>query len=145
MGVHITREESELQDIAHELIAVCPKHDHATVIALEGELGAGKTALTKAIARVLGIKETVTSPTFVIMKVYPVATHDHFQKLIHIDAYRIEHDDEMRVLGFSELLKDPTALIVIEWPLRIANLIPRDAYTVSITINDGTRTFIYGD
>lgn len=135
----------ELRDIAREVVTACVQKTNAQVIALTGDLGAGKTAFTKEIAKLLGVSHEITSPTFVIMKSYEIASHPFLKSLIHIDAYRIESDDEMRVLGFSEILSDPTRLVCIEWPEKIENLIPKDAYTVSLTLNlDETRTITYG-
>jgi tRNA threonylcarbamoyladenosine biosynthesis protein TsaE len=135
----------ELAGIAQEVVSFCTQNEHAQVIALIGDLGAGKTAFTKELAKLLGIAYEITSPTFVIMKSYEIPAHPFFKKLVHIDAYRIEADDEMRVLGFNEILSDPTNLVCIEWPEKIENLIPKDAYTVSLTLNlDETRTITYG-
>lgn len=139
--------EEELGAVAKELLcALGEKQQHAHVIALRGDLGAGKTALTKAIASELGITEHITSPTFVIMKSYPVSGHPFLTSLTHIDAYRIDDEDEMRVLGFHELLRDPRVLVCIEWPERIQDLIPPDAWYVDITLNEsGERIITYGE
>ncbi|MES2216096.1 MAG: tRNA (adenosine(37)-N6)-threonylcarbamoyltransferase complex ATPase subunit type 1 TsaE [Patescibacteria group bacterium] len=92
----------------------------ALVVGLSGDLGAGKTAFTKAIAKELGITDEVTSPTFVIMKQYPITqSSTPWKKLIHIDAYRLERAEEVQVLGFGELVADPKNLILIEWPENI--------------------------
>lgn len=112
----------------------------AVVIALSGDLGAGKTTLVQALAAHLGVVETVTSPTYVVMKTYAVGEvagakmAKPFSHLVHIDAYRIEDIDEMRVLKFPELLSQKDTMICIEWPEHIASLIPPDALTVSITV-----------
>ena len=74
------------------------------------------------------------------MKSYAIPLHAQFKTLTHIDAYRIESDDEMRVLGFAELLKDKMRLICIEWPEKIQNLITNDTLMVTFVLNnDGTR------
>ena len=131
---------SELETLAGGVLSSCVKKDTAHVLALSGDLGAGKTAFTKVLGKTLGVAGEITSPTFVIMKSYTIPNHSFFKTLVHIDAYRIESDDEMRVLGFSELLTDETKLICIEWPEKIQSLIPSDAHTVTITLNmDGTR------
>jgi tRNA threonylcarbamoyladenosine biosynthesis protein TsaE len=135
----------ELHALAAEVIASCGEKNTATVIALRGDLGAGKTAFTKELASLLDIEESITSPTFVIMKSYTIPHHAYFKTLTHIDAYRIESDDEMRVLGFKELLSDPTRLICIEWPEKIESLIPEDAYPISINLHDTIRTITYGN
>jgi tRNA A37 threonylcarbamoyladenosine biosynthesis protein TsaE len=107
----------------------------ATVVGLSGHLGAGKTAFVKAVAKLLGVKEEVTSPTFVIMKIYEVDStielsndltieqrnnlniqNVPWKRLIHIDAYRLEKPEEMEVLNFDQLVADPHNLIMVEWP-----------------------------
>lgn len=103
----------------------------AMVLALSGDLGAGKTTLAQAIARALGLTETVTSPTFVIEKSYPLEGSS-WERLIHIDAYRIEKEDELAAIGFSEACADPRHLIILEWPERVPGLVPQDAMRVSL-------------
>ncbi len=141
---HITTLE-ELSLIAKEVLLSCLLKDGANVITLSGDLGAGKTAFTKELAKLLKIQQEITSPTFVIMKTYSVQGHAFIKSLTHIDAYRIEADEEMRVLGFSQLCKDPSKLICIEWPEKIQNLIPQDAYKIIFTLNnDGSRDVMFG-
>jgi tRNA threonylcarbamoyladenosine biosynthesis protein TsaE len=98
--------------------------DKATVILLDGDLGAGKTTFTKELAGTLGIeKEEVHSPTFILKKEYG-SPHSRFKKLVHIDAYRFTHPEEAKVLRLEEDLKDRNALVVIEWPSRMTYLKP---------------------
>ncbi len=112
----------------------------AVVLALTGDLGAGKTTLVQLIARVLGVADMVTSPTFVVMKQYETK-NDTFSQLVHIDAYRIEDVDEMRPLGFSTLLAEPGTLMCIEWAERIETLLPTHTIATTLTLNrDETRT-----
>ena len=104
----------------------------ATVVGLQGELGAGKTHFVKALGQMMGIEDHIISPTFVIMKMYDInpstssgqAWH-RFRKLIHIDAYRLESESELLNLGWEKLVEDPLNLILIEWPERVEGLIPR--------------------
>ena len=99
-----------------------PRPKGATVITLSGELGAGKTTFAQGIARALGVEEVVTSPTFVIEKIYQLE-NQKWQRLIHIDAYRLKGAHELEVLGWDELVADPGNLIVLEWPENVAELI----------------------
>lgn len=126
------RSESELQNVAKRVLEmlVRKKQDNAaTVLALSGDLGAGKTTFTQVLAQELGITEAVTSPTFVVLKVYESTDQKQpFTRLAHIDAYRIDDVDEMRVLRFGELLTQNDTIICIEWAEKIASLLP--AHTV---------------
>ena len=98
----------------------------ATVVGLFGDLGSGKTTFCQALGKHLGVKEFMTSPTFVIMKKYsPDQTTTSIKNLFHIDAYRLGNSQELEVLGFKELLKDPKNLIVIEWPERVSDILPK--------------------
>ena len=148
MDSRILTDVLELDRISGELVstlAATLSALSATVVALHGDLGAGKTTLVQAIARTLGIVETVTSPTFVVMKQYETE-HADFSTLIHIDAYRIETDDEMRPLGFLHLLSEPHTFICIEWAERITQLLPDTTVHISLELNpDGTRTLTYGN
>jgi tRNA threonylcarbamoyladenosine biosynthesis protein TsaE len=113
----------ETKKIADEwLVEISSKYDKADkalLVGLSGHLGAGKTAFVRLVARTLGINEDVTSPTFVIMKIYDIDPKSGFlnwKKLVHIDAYRLERSEDLAVLNFEELLEDKNNLIMIEWP-----------------------------
>lgn len=117
------------------------KRKTATVVALSGDLGAGKTTFTQEIGKILKIKNKIVSPTFVIMKKYPVMD-DFFKYLIHIDAYRLESGEELQKLGWKELIQDEKNLIVLEWPERVEGCLPDDACFVKLGhIDDQTRVF----
>jgi len=99
------------------------------VVALEGNLGAGKTVFVKGIARALKIKHIIQSPTFVIMRVYPV-NHKKIKKLVHVDCYRLRGSHELLDIGLADYIADPASLVVIEWAERIHDLLPPDTLTV---------------
>jgi len=130
MTKQISNSLAETQKIAGDFIEkVEPKKDEATVVGLYGNLGAGKTTFTQCVAKALSVDETVTSPTFVIEKIYGIVASSQypvarFKNLIHIDAYRIEKPKELEVLGWEEIISDPTNLILVEWPERIADIMP---------------------
>lgn len=132
-----------------EVVRPRAKRAGATVLALHGELGAGKTTFVQRIAERVGVVEQVTSPTFVIMRLYPIKRHDLFKTLVHIDAYRIESLDEMRVIGFADTLREPTNLLCIEWAERIETIVPKDAFHITLTHPDVSpsnlsRMAVYG-
>jgi len=113
----------------------------STVVGLTGDLGSGKTAFVKAIAKLLGISEHVTSPTFVIQKMYEVPSHEKFRYLVHIDAYRLEGAEETNTIEWERVCTMPHTLVLVEWPERMGEAFPDDAEIVSFTwINDTTRS-----
>ena len=101
----------------------------AAVIALTGELGSGKTTFLQGFAKGLGIKEKVLSPTFVIMKRFKIQD-SRFKILYHFDCYRLENARDLYGLGWKEIIKDPKAIIVVEWADRVRKAIPKDAIWV---------------
>lgn len=127
---------TEMEQVAAELTAtINPLSDGAHVIALSGNLGAGKTTLAQYIAKQLGVTETVTSPTFVLMKQYQL-TGRPFSQLVHIDAYRIETEDELLPLKFAELLENPQNIMLIEWPEHIAAKLPENRTNVTLAVTE---------
>jgi tRNA threonylcarbamoyladenosine biosynthesis protein TsaE len=116
-----------------------PGENQATVLGLVGDLGSGKTTFTQALARELGVEENVTSPTFVIEKFYPLK-HKKWQRLVHIDTYRLNKPEELAHLRFQELLDDSQTLIVIEWAERVEVLLPADYHRINFKfIDEETR------
>ncbi|MCX6793466.1 MAG: tRNA (adenosine(37)-N6)-threonylcarbamoyltransferase complex ATPase subunit type 1 TsaE [Candidatus Falkowbacteria bacterium] len=89
---------------------------------LIGELGAGKTAFIKGVAKALGIKSTITSPTFVLMKVYKTK-NKQIKHLVHVDAYRIKKAAHLSGIGLEDYIIDPEALVLIEWADKVKSLI----------------------
>jgi len=111
----------------------------ATLVALSGDLGAGKTTFTQVLATDLGVTEPVVSPTFGIMKVYELENDSDFDHLIHIDAYRIADISEVGPLRLEELFGTPRTLICLEWPENISAILPEDALWVNIAIGEGEQ------
>lgn len=134
----------DMEIFARERMESLLRQDTATVIALTGDLGAGKTSFVQACARALGVAEVVTSPTFVVMKRY--ALNDaRFETLIHIDAYRIDDEQELEVLKLHESLVHPENIIMIEWAERVPSFIPPHALHIAMTPQaDTSRTIMYG-
>ncbi|MDA8611501.1 tRNA (adenosine(37)-N6)-threonylcarbamoyltransferase complex ATPase subunit type 1 TsaE [Candidatus Pacebacteria bacterium] len=123
--------------------------DGAVVVGLSGNLGAGKTTFTQQVAKKLGVKDAITSPTFVIMKRYELPKDSEtpgqargvgvdlgFENLIHIDAYRLESGKELEVLDFKEMLNNPSNLIFIEWPEKVSEILPSDMMTIKFEVVD---------
>lgn len=131
-------ELAAVADSLYSQMATDTPHEGACVLGLSGELGTGKTTFVQTLAQKLGVVEVVTSPTFTIMQRYDT-TDPVFTTLIHIDAYRIESIDEMQILGFADMLAQNDTIICIEWPERIASLVPDHTITLSFTFTGDTR------
>lgn len=108
---------------------------HATILALRGDLGAGKTTFTQALARELGITATVQSPTYILMRKYQITNHK-YQTLIHIDAYRLENPKEFAALKPEQFLQDPKTLVVVEWPEKVEEALPKADLTLNFSSQD---------
>ena len=131
----------ETQKLAKEWLASLQQRDEATVVGLYGNLGAGKTAFTQAVARELGITEPTTSPTFVIEKLYET-THPVFKRLIHIDAYRLDAGRELQALDFEKLVENRNNLILIEWPENVKEILPENHLKIHCEfVDETTRKF----
>jgi tRNA threonylcarbamoyladenosine biosynthesis protein TsaE len=112
----------------------------STIVALQGDLGAGKTVFTKGVAEALGVTEVVTSPTFVIEKVYQLPDGASWKHLIHIDAYRLQGEEELHTIGWNESATDPGNLIVIEWPEQVGLGVPERAIWIEFEqVDEMTR------
>jgi tRNA threonylcarbamoyladenosine biosynthesis protein TsaE len=139
-----TRTVAETQQLGHQIGQSAPP---GLVIALHGDLGAGKTALTQGLATGLGVTARVTSPTFTLIHRYTTAGGPD---LVHIDCYRLSDDPaialhEASTLGLTDILADDTAMVVIEWAERIAPLLPADHLAITLTPvpgDEGTRQMI---
>lgn len=89
------------------------------ILCLYGDLGAGKTTLVKGLAKGLGIKKNITSPTFALMNMYSAKLH----KLVHIDTYRLKNEQELVDIGIEDYLGAPDTICVIEWPEKMHKLL----------------------
>lgn len=136
---------NELQEFAHSFLDKHKTHESkATVFLLSGNLGSGKTAFVKAVALELGVKEEVTSPTFVILKSYKL-TANSYKLLYHIDAYRLKNAEELIRLRFNDLLNNPKNIIFIEWPENVEGAIPTGAVVLKFNFIDETTREISFD
>jgi tRNA threonylcarbamoyladenosine biosynthesis protein TsaE len=114
---HTSHSVRQTESIAAELARTLTGGE---VIALYGDLGAGKTQFTRGLVRGLGGDgHDVSSPTFVLLNVYETPR----LKVFHLDAYRVHGPDDFDAIGFSELLEQ-NAVVVIEWPMRVESLLP---------------------
>ena len=134
----VTKNKAQTQKTASLLAKEIVRYtsSRAFVVGLVGNLGSGKTTFTQGFARGLGIKEKIKSPTFILMQVFNLPSHQksvQYKNFIHIDAYRISHKKELLHLGLKEMFRDPHNIILIEWADRIKSLLPKRATKITFT------------
>ena len=109
------------------------------VVALSGELGAGKTTFSQGILAEMGATGPFTSPTFVLMKQYNLSVPVRgIERIYHVDAYRVGEED-LRAQGFAEWASDPNGLVLLEWPERVPGLVPEMAIRISFIVEKTGR------
>ena len=131
----ITNTIAQTHQLAREFALSLPSR--TTIVCLSGDLGSGKTTFTQGVLHACGAPKPYTSPTFTIVKEYS-ATNRVFTKIYHIDAYRIGARD-MVELGWHDMLAEDRVLIIVEWPERIAEIIPSDAQKITCAWIDADR------
>jgi tRNA threonylcarbamoyladenosine biosynthesis protein TsaE len=110
-----------------------------TIVALHGNLGAGKTTFVKAVCKELGVLENISSPTFSIINQYKT---ENGKTIFHIDLYRLKDLEEAISAGVEESIYNAD-LCFIEWPEKISSILPADTVNVFIeTISEDTRKMI---
>lgn len=136
----LVKDLASIDDAAREFLSLLDDH---RIIALYGEMGAGKTTFTTALCRVLGVREdAVSSPTFAIVNEYRTLEGE---PLFHFDFYRIEKLEEALDIGFYDYI-DSGCLCIMEWPENIDGLLPEDTLKVTIKVNsDLSRTISWTD
>jgi len=131
MEVNFTLEQ--IQETANKLLLVSATRK---VYALHGEMGAGKTTFIHALCEVLGVKDTVTSPTFSIINQYKTAKDE---TIYHMDLYRIKDESEAINAGIEDCLYSGN-ICLVEWPAKAPGILPDDTLHISITsVDDNTR------
>lgn len=118
----VSTSSEETQAIAKDLVS---QLDAGTTICLYGSLAAGKTTFTQGLASDLGVSRLV-SPTFIIMREYPVNTHSVIKRLYHLDLYRLNSVEEIKAFDVEEIWADPSNLLVIEWPEKFIDILPKN-------------------
>jgi tRNA threonylcarbamoyladenosine biosynthesis protein TsaE len=110
------------------------------VVALSGDLGAGKTVFAKGVARALGVTDAVVSPTFTVVREYPCGDDDASAarptRLVHVDVYRLDHVQELHDVGWDDYL-DGDSVALVEWGDRVGALLPLDRLDVRLDLTDG--------
>jgi tRNA threonylcarbamoyladenosine biosynthesis protein TsaE len=142
---HLSKSLEETKELAKKFLDTLTKDSSGTVVALQGDLGAGKTAFSQAVGDILDVREVMQSPTFVIEKIYEI-DFKGFTHLIHIDAYRLDKKEELLHLGWNEIIARSENLILIEWPERVGEIIPENAHKIYFKfVDETTREIILED
>ncbi len=114
------------------------REENGGTIGLIGDLGTGKTTITKKICKYLNITETVKSPTFT----YVIEYESGDLKVCHFDVYRINNEDELYEIGFYDFLQEENSLIIVEWANNIIDEMPEDTIYIEIKYNDENSRLI---
>ena len=117
------------------------KNKKAQILALYGDLGAGKTTFLQGFAKGLGVKEHILSPTFVIFKKFKIQDSS-FNLFYHIDCYRLKDSKDLLGLGFEEFSSNPKNIIAIEWSEIIEDILPKDKTSIRFKFEDEKRRII---
>jgi tRNA threonylcarbamoyladenosine biosynthesis protein TsaE len=129
----------ETREIAQKFAAKLGK---GTTICLYGELAAGKTTFSQGIGKAFGI-ERLVSPTFLIMRQYPVKNHPVIKTLFHLDLYRLSSIEDIKAFDVEEIWSSPENLLVIEWPEKFEEHLPKERYDIFFKANgDNERTIV---
>ncbi len=118
----ITKSAEETRNLGEELSIALKK---GNVVALYGELGAGKTTFVQGLSKGLGIKRRIISPTFIIVRRYKLTTHNSkIKSFYHIDLYRVGSPADIQSLGLDEIFESQDSIIVVEWPEKLGSKLP---------------------
>jgi len=124
---YLTNSAVETKKIATEMakqILYCGPKKKAFLIGLVGDLGGGKTTFVQGLAKGLGIRDKILSPTFVIMKKFEIK-HSRFRYFYHFDCYRFLKDKDILDLGFKKIINNSGNIVAIEWADKIKNILPK--------------------
>lgn len=134
MTAHTTSSPAQTSLLAQEL---AKNIKPGSVLALSGPLGSGKTTFTQSLGRALGLVNPIKSPTFTIIRRYPLEPGYFY----HLDLYRLESKSELESLGLEEIFSDAQSIAVIEWPQLLIDNLPPHTIHLSFTTNpDSTHT-----
>jgi len=151
--IYITKSSQQTKKLGEKMakkFLEFPQKKNALVIGLFGDLGGGKTTFLQGFAKGLGIKEKITSPTFVILKKFQIPNHKlqtnhksqitNYKHFYHIDCYRIQKPEEILSIGFKEIISEPKNIVAIEWAEKIEKILPKDFIKIKFDFgNKNTR------
>ena len=129
---YITDSAEGTQKIAEDLAKSLRSGDF---LAFYGNLGSGKTTFIQGLAKALGVKRRVISPTFIIVRTYDLKSKIFY----HIDLYRTENMDDLLGLGLDQIINDKTAIVALEWAEKMGSLLPDKRYEITLTSSEGDK------
>ena len=137
---NVSQTKKIAENLAKKILSNSAKkqNNQAVVLLLYGDLGSGKTTFLQGLAKALKIKEKKTSPTFVILKKFPILNSE-FKNFYHIDCYRIENPEEMMELNFKNIISNPQNIIAIEWPEKIKKILPKNRTTIKFSFTNKNK------
>ncbi len=127
MPIYRSSSSEETKQLGTELAKVLrnqTQEREALVVALAGDLGAGKTTFIKGFFKGLGMRDEATSPTFIIMRRMSIKK-SAFTDVFHIDTYRLKSAEDLLKLDFEEVIQNPAHLVLIEWPEKVEKYLPK--------------------
>ncbi len=126
-----------------ELVLQKLANKNSNLVLLIGDLGAGKTTFTSLLAKSLNTKSQVSSPTFVIQKIYSLDSNQYnFSKIYHLDLYRLGTTEEIIDMGLLEDMENKNNLYVVEWPEKIFDIVTNYVKVNINTLSDNSREFV---
>lgn len=140
----ITNSPQETQNLGREIgnyLINTKKGRGAAILALQGELGSGKTTFIQGLAKALGLPYRILSPTFIILREYSLQ-QQMYQKFYHLDLYRIKEQTELKDLGLDEIFSNPSNIVAIEWPERLGSKLPDGWLSFEFRISENNRRII---
>lgn len=142
----VTKSAKETQDLGellgHTILSQEEGSAFPGVLCLWGELGSGKTTFVQGFARGVGITRRLLSPTFIIVRRYDISKKS--MMLYHLDLYRMNGEKDVEGLGFEEMIADPNAIIVIEWPERLGSHMPTKRIDIHFSVEKDSTHRIVG-
>jgi tRNA threonylcarbamoyladenosine biosynthesis protein TsaE len=133
----ISNSPSQTKNFAKKIAKILiSRKNTSKILALKGNLGAGKTTFLKGFAKSLGIKEKIISPTFIIMRKHAFLNKKSKSKnyFYHFDCYRIQKQKEILDLGFKEIISDSQNIVAIEWAEKIKKILPKETFWLEFKI-----------
>lgn len=125
-----TYSADETQQLAKKL---AEKYQNGGILALSGPLGAGKTTFIQGFAQGSGIKQRLISPTFIIIRQYPIPGRKNGM-FFHIDLYRLDQVHQLEELGLAEIFQNPQNIVLIEWAEKLGKLLPKQALKINFKL-----------